>query len=81
MGEMRFETDSQNEFGRPPQEAGGFDMSGMLITWGLVSSRQQAEYILIGISVIVFVIAGFVYFSSSGSSNVPTTPNWGTTTY
>ena len=78
MSEMQFQSDSENEFGRPPV-ASGFDMSGMLIKWGIASSRQQAEYVLIGITVAVIVIATFVYFSGSGSSDVPTTPNWGTT--
>ncbi|OGG56145.1 hypothetical protein A3D71_03000 [Candidatus Kaiserbacteria bacterium RIFCSPHIGHO2_02_FULL_55_20] len=79
MSEMQFQTDNQNEFGRPP-EASGSDISGMLIKWGIASSRQQAEYVLIGIAVAVFVIAAFIYFSGSGASDVPTTPNWGTQT-
>ena len=77
---MKFE-DNQNEFGRPPATSNGFDMSGMLIKWGIASSRQQAEYILIAVGVIVFAAAVFVYMSGSGSSDVPTEPNWGTTSY
>ena len=81
MSEMRFQEDQANEFGRPPVASGGFDISGKLITWGIASSRQQAEYILIAIGGIIFVIAVFVFMSNSGSSDVPTTPNWGTATY
>ncbi|MDO8514756.1 MAG: hypothetical protein Q7S50_04385 [bacterium] len=81
MSEMQFQTDDQNEFGRPPVASGGFDFSGKLVAWGLVSSRKEAEYVLIGIGVIALIVAIFVYMSSSGSSNVPTTPNWGTATY
>lgn len=80
MSEMRFE-DQQNEFGGPPVAGGGFDMSGKLIAWGIASSRQQAEYFLIAIGILAFAIAVFVYMSSSGSSAVPTEPNWGNTTY
>ena len=79
MSEMRFE-DQQNEFVRSPS-AGGFDLSAMLIKWGLASSRQQAEYVLVGIGIIVLAVAVFVYMSGSGTSDVPTTPNWGTATY
>lgn len=80
MSDMRFE-DQQNEFGRPPVASGGFDMSGMLIKWGVASSRQQAEYILITIGILALAVAVFVYMSSSGSSDVPTQPNYGNATY
>lgn len=80
MSEMRFE-DQQNEFGRPPAPPVGFDISGRLVTWGIASSRQQAEYILAAIGVLVLAIAIFVYIGSSGTSNVPTEPNYGNITY
>ncbi|MBI5457470.1 hypothetical protein HY971_01970 [Candidatus Kaiserbacteria bacterium] len=79
MSEMQFQ-DQTDEFGRPPVASGGFDLSGMLIKWGIASSRQQAEYVLIGVTVVIIAIAVFVYFSGSGASDVPTTPNWGTAT-
>ena len=64
MGEMQFQTDDQNEFGRPPQQSAGADLTGKLVTWGLVSNRQQAEYMMIGLAVLIAVIAFFVYRSA-----------------
>ena len=66
MSNMQFQSDSENEFGRPPV-ASGFDMSGLLIKWGVASSRQQAEYILITVGVICLIIAGYFFFYSGGS--------------
>lgn len=80
MGEVRFENPGE-EYGPSPVASSGFDMSGMLVKWGLVSSRKEAEYILIGIGILALVIAVFVYMSSLGSSNVPTQPNFGNATY
>ncbi len=80
MSEMQFQ-DQTDEFGRPPVASGGFDLSGLLIKWGIASTRQQAEYVLIGVAAVVIIIAIFVYVSGSGASDVPTTPNWGANTY
>jgi hypothetical protein len=77
MSEMQFQ-DQADEFGRPPVASGGFDLSGSLIKWGIVSTRQQAEYVLMGDAALAIVVAIFVYVSGSGVSDVPTTPNWGT---
>lgn len=64
MSDMQFETDNANEFGRPA-EAGGLDLTGKLITWGLVSTRKEAEYVMIALAVVIAIIAFFVYRSSS----------------
>ncbi len=65
MGDLRFDTD-QEEFTRPPSMNSRRDFTGMLIAWGLVSNRQQAEYVMIGLAVVIAVIAFFVYRSTSG---------------
>jgi len=69
MSEMQFQTDDQNEFGRPPMSSGGFDLSGMLIKWGVVSSPQQAEYVLITVAAICLIVAGYFFFFSGGGSD------------
>jgi len=66
MGDLRFDTDQQEEFGRPAEQSKGSDFTGKLITWGLVSNRQQAEYVMIGLAVLIAVVAFFVYRSTSG---------------
>jgi len=66
MSEMQFQTDDQNEFGRPPASSGGFDLSGMLIKWGVVSSPQQAEYVLMAVGLLCLVGAGYFFWSDGG---------------
>ncbi len=56
MSEMHFE-DQGDEFSRPREDAAGFDMTALLIKWGIASSRQQAEYALIGIAIFAAVVA------------------------
>jgi hypothetical protein len=70
---MRFE-DNNNEFGRPPEEAAGFDLTGKLVEWGLVSDTQQAQYVLIGVAVLALLVAAFFFFHSAGSSTPPPPP-------
>lgn len=72
MGDMQFQTDDQNEFGRAPTSQ-GFDLTGMLMKWGVASSRQQAEYVLIGIGMMALAAAIF-FFMSSGSGGPPPPP-------
>lgn len=64
MGDLRFDSDQQEEFGRPAGNTPGGDLTGKLIAWGVVSSRQQAEYVMIGLAVLIAVIAFFVYRSA-----------------
>lgn len=77
MNDMQFDN-SSNEFGTPVQEKPGTDITGKLIKWGLVSTRQEAEYVLMAIGIIALVGSFFMYRSLSGGSDVPTTPNYGT---
>ena len=71
-GQVQFQSDNANEFGRPRKES-GFDLTGSLVRAGLVSSRDEAQYVLIAIAVLAVVGAGFFFFRSGGSS-VPTQP-------
>ena len=73
MSDIRFETDQANEFGRPP-EPQGFDLSGSLIKAGLVSTREEAQYVLLAVAVLVFLMAGYFFFSGGSSSAVPPLP-------
>lgn len=74
---VQFDTPG-NEFGRPPQ-ASGSDMTDTLIKWGLVGSKQEAEYVLIGVAVLAIVASFLVYPMLSGSSDEQVGPNYGTT--
>lgn len=69
---VRFENQGE-EFGAPPTRSGGFDMSDKLVTWGLVASRQEAQYVLIAIAVVIFIVAGYFLFSG-GESAPPLLP-------
>ncbi|MBI5644716.1 hypothetical protein HY970_01325 [Candidatus Kaiserbacteria bacterium] len=66
MSDLQFDT-PDNEFGRPPEAKPGFDITGKLVEWGLVSSRQEAQYVLIGVGVLA-LIAAFFFMRSGGSS-------------
>ncbi len=70
MGDMQFE-DQTNEFGSPRERASGFDLSGALVRWGLVSTPQEAQYALIAVIVLSALIAGYFFFSSGGSTPPP----------
>ncbi|MBI4088083.1 hypothetical protein HY418_01735 [Candidatus Kaiserbacteria bacterium] len=74
--EVRFENQGE-EFGRPPQEAVGFDLAGKMVQWGLVASRKEAEYVLIGVGVVALLIAIFIFWSgaSGGHAAPPPPPN------
>lgn len=73
MADMQFEADQQNEFGRPPTyESAG--ITGKMVSWGLAKDRKQAEYILIGIVVVVLLIAVWLYANSGG--DVADTPRY-----
>lgn len=72
-GEMQFE-DVGEEFGAPPERTSGFDIPGKLLLWGVVSSRQQAEYVLVVIVILVVLLAGYFFFGSLGGTDVPPPP-------
>lgn len=73
MADMQFE-DQTNEFGAPPQQSAGFDLTGKLVDWGLVSSTEEAQYVLIGVAVVAFLAAAFFIFHSGGGSAPPPPP-------
>lgn len=74
--QIKFDTPA-DEFGRPPQQSMGADLTGKLIKWGFVSSRQEAQYVLGGIAVVAIILAIFLYRALSGGSSVPTEPVYG----
>ncbi len=63
MSDVQFQSDDQSEFGSPPSRS-GTDLTGKLIKWGIVSSRQQAEYVMIGLAILIAILAFFVYRSA-----------------
>jgi hypothetical protein len=71
MADIQFET-NPNEFGVPPQEEGGWDLTGQIVSLGLAQTREQAEYVLIGVGIIALIVAAFFFFS--GGSSVPPPP-------
>lgn len=70
MSDLQFD-DSQSEFARPPEQPSGFDLSGKLVEWGLVSNRQEATYVLIAIGVLAVIVAFFVFRVGGGGSDAP----------
>lgn len=70
MSELQFDNQN-NEFGRPPEESSGFDLSGMLISWGIVNNRKEAEYVLMALAVVALLVAAYFFFSSSSSTPPP----------
>lgn len=71
MSDLRFDNNNE-EFGRPLAQSQGFDLSGKLVQWGLVASRQEANYVLIGVGGLALVVAAFLMFS--GGSDAPPPP-------
>ena len=51
---VRFD-DQGDEFGAPPSRKGGMDITGMLVRWGLVSSSQEAQYVLGGAAALILL--------------------------
>lgn len=63
MGDLRFDSEG-DEFTR--RSDSGTDFTGKLITWGFVSNRQEAEYVMIALAIGISLLAYFVYRSSTG---------------
>ena len=74
QGQVRFDSDSQNEFGAPPQREGGMDIVGGLVSAGLVKSRQEAQYVLVAIAVLALVVGAYFFFHSFGGGSAPPPP-------
>jgi hypothetical protein len=72
MSEMRFENPGE-EYGPPPTSS-SFDTLGAMVKWGLVSTREEAQYALISITVFAFIGATFFFFWGTGSSAPPPPP-------
>jgi|GEM_PF-2495755 hypothetical protein len=72
MADVQFENQGE-EFGRPPQSS-AFDLTGAMVRWGLVSTRQQAEYVMIALAVVAFLIAAYFLFTGGGSGSIPPPP-------
>ena len=75
MGDVRFDTDQQDEFASPRASQGGFDLVGLLVRTGMVENRQMAQYILVGIAVLAFFGIFFMFWSRGGSTPPPPPPN------
>ena len=69
-GQIQFSSDDQNEFKKPLQDT-GTDFTSKLVSWGLVSSRDEAQYVLIGVAVLALAAAVFFFFSSGGGTPPP----------
>ena len=69
MGELRFDSDQQNEFVRPIQQS-GFDLTGRIVAWGLAKNRRQAEYVLIAVVVLALIVIWWFGFRG-GAEVVP----------
>lgn len=70
---VRFENQG-DEYGGPPARSQGFDLTGKLVQWGLVKSPQEAQYVLLAIAVLAFVIAGYFFIGQFSSSSAPPPP-------
>jgi len=70
---MQF-NDSADEFGTPPTQSAGTDITGKLVTWGLASNRQQAEYILMAVGAVALLAALYFMFFGGSSSAPPLLP-------
>ncbi|MCE9541446.1 hypothetical protein K8R03_02705 [Candidatus Kaiserbacteria bacterium] len=73
MSDMQF-NDSADEFGRPPVQSMGSDITGKLVSWGLAQDRKQAEYILMAVGALALLLALYFLFFKGGSSAPPLLP-------
>ena len=71
MSEVSFEDQGDN-FGRPSKFLEAFDLGALLIKWRIASTRQQAQYILIGVILVAIMLAFFVYHVAAPSYTGPT---------
>ncbi len=77
MSDVNFEENSGGLGGISPQGGGFYDapktpaMASLLIKWGLAKNASQANYILIGVTVISFLATIYVIFFSGPSPARP----------
>jgi hypothetical protein len=70
MSEVSLE--DEGGFGRLPKLLEDFDLGALLIKWRIASTRQQAQYILIGVVLVAIVLAFFIYHVTTPSYAIPT---------
>jgi hypothetical protein len=70
MSDLQFDG-SANEFGAPPSQSIGTDITGKIVAWGLASNREQAQYVLVGVVAVLLVLAFILYKMVSGGSSAP----------
>lgn len=63
MTDVQFE-DSARELGSlpPASEKGQAGLTGKLVAWGLASGQKQAQTIMVGTIVAVWVVIGLIFF-------------------
>ena len=59
---MSFESDNASEFVRTTPLSSSTDITGKLVSWGVVKNRRQAEYLEIAIALAAVGLAAVVYF-------------------
>jgi hypothetical protein len=60
-----------SEFQPPAPRPQQYDISAKLIGWGLVKTRQEAEYVLIAAGVVALLMAFFLFRGASQPSVPP----------
>ncbi len=50
------------------------DITGKLVAWGLVSSRTEAQYVMIGIAALALVVAVFFFGRAVAGGDAPPPP-------
>lgn len=72
MSNVRFENQGE-EYGPPPTSS-SFDLTSFMTRTGLVSTRQEAQYVMIGVAVLAFAGAFFLFVRSTGDDVPPPPP-------
>ena len=70
MNDIQFENQGE-EYGPPPKRFAGFDMTALLLKWRVVSSRHNAEYVLMGVALVAVVLALFFFFHAVSAPSQP----------
>ena len=68
MGDVRFDTDQQDEFVQSgARRSARADFADILIGWGVVKDRSQANYVLFGVTIVAFLIIVWLWFGTTSS--------------